>query len=375
MSKENIGKATHEQKRTYRTENRMKIANSVAALAKKNADFRKFVVSEASKKFDGDYNVLIKPIMNHPDYSASLKTPELMSGYNAFQNQESESLPEYIIFDGNENTTSYPGYHLSSYDILTPIPDLMIDSAYVENIDVWVIGLNEAPNTANYTLITNNVSTTFPGTCNGSVTTGYFQNMKIKDHKESIFAGRSDVHISRISTWFNATSSNPWTGQEEFWKTFEKGTEREFQTPQGKVKQCPDNGHGTMIRQFSRREVNRQTNVQINWDYFKDWNGQCRSRQQTSYTLNCTSKLNDISGNILYYVIFEQDGWPAPLRAASVPNPAAPGQFINFGYNSEQTAYYWSYFRHSFVNQPRVLNNFRTTNINHPWIEFESRAK
>lgn len=404
LTKENIANATLTQKRRYRTENLLKIATTVAIVAKKNSDFRKYVISEASKQIGGDYNVLIKTLLLHPEFGPLLKTPELLNGYNAFQNLEQEnwepqiyiprlaakenatylnqtlstdgeSIPEFIIFDGNETTTSYPGYTLNSDDVLTPIPDLMIDSAYAENHEVWVLGLNEDENYGTYTVIQNFVPTSLPGVCNGPVTTGYFQHMKIKEHKESFVAGKSDVHIRRFSSWFHPESRNPFTNEVQGWYTFEKGTEREFQTPQGKVKQCVDEGNGVLIRKFSRSEVRNRANVEINWDYFKDWNGFCRSRLQPSYDVNCTARVNEISGNILYYVIFERDAWPSE-KYAEIPNPA-PGsnQIFPLKYRSEQSPYYWSYFRHSSPNENGVINNFRNTNVNHPSIEFTSRAK
>ncbi|MBX9785065.1 MAG: hypothetical protein K2X48_17390 [Chitinophagaceae bacterium] len=394
-----------EQKRAYRTENLQKIAQSIAVLAKKDPGFRSHVIAEARKKFDGDYNVLVKILMENPSYAASLKTKGLLQGHQAFQQlegenwepqiyiprlaakeandnhyqarvTENETLPEpqFLIYDGNEATTVYQGYELNSYNVLTPVPDLLIDSAYAENNEVWVISLNEDPNTATCTPSAEGISS-LPLTCTEPVTTGYFQHMKIKDHKESVFAGGSDIHIARVSSWFHPQSRNPFTNEIQGWYTFEKGTEREFQLPQGKVKQCVNEGNGVLMRRFSKREVNRQTNVEINWDYFKDWNGQCRSRQQISYGLDCKSKVNEISGNILYYVIFERDAWPSE-NFAGIPNPA-PGstQIMDLKYRSEQTAYYWSYFRHSNQGQSGVINNFRNTNVNHPWIEFTSRAK
>lgn len=403
--------ATLKQKLAYRAYHLRQIGNTIGKLAKESPDFRKYVHSEIRQLRTGDYEVLIKTLLAHPEFGSKLRTKELLDGYDAFQELEGENwepqisiprfdylddqsrnqtlfsdleyIPEpyFVITDGNEDVPALPGYILNDSGFLEQVAGLLIDSAFAQIYEVWVLSLNENVVYGTYEYETNwNQSTpptAWPPVNTGSVTTAFFPNMTIKERKESYFFNRDDVHILRMSSWYHPQSNNPVTNTFERWNTFTKGTKVKVNTENGKGTACELRGHGTLIRKFTTREINNNVNINVNFDYFKDWSGGGRSRQQTSYGVDCVARYNEISGNILYHVIFEYDAWPAPLRDEFIYNPVpSSNQRFRFTYRSWQSSPYTSgYIRHSLVGQSGIENNFRTLNFVSPSINFTSRAR
>ncbi|MFN4285108.1 MAG: hypothetical protein ACK4E8_04000 [Lacibacter sp.] len=401
-----------EQKFAYRAYHLQQIGNTIGKLAKESPDFRKYVHSEVRQLRTGDYEVLIKTLLGHPEFGSKLQTKELLAGYEAFQELEGENwepqisiprfeylddqsrnqplssdlefIPEpyFVITDGNEDVPALPGYILNDSGFLEQVSGLLIDSAFAQIYEVWVLSLNENVVYGTYEYETNwNQSTpppAWPPVNTGSVTTAFIQNMTIRHRKESYFFNRDDVHILRMSSWYHPESLNPITNQFERWNSFTKGVKKKVYTESGQqATVCKLNGHGTLIRKFTTREINNRTSINVNFDYFKDWSGNGRSRQQASYGNDCRARYNEISGNILYYVIFEFDAWPAPLRTVRIFNPSPlSGQEFEFSYRCWQSSPYSSgYVRHSAIGQSGIENNFRTLDFVSPSINFTSRAR
>ncbi|NOT91440.1 hypothetical protein [Ferruginibacter sp.] len=155
------------------------ITEGIALLAK-NKDFVSFVHTEAKKKFDGEYEVLIQNLQKNTNWKEALNTLQINSGLNAFKNiegsnfypqiyipkfQHEEDMKEeknytaptnvaadsivYIYYAGdsevdsatNENE-SYAGYVLNGSNQLEYWG--MVNEEYANENEVWIISLNES---------------------------------------------------------------------------------------------------------------------------------------------------------------------------------------------------------------------------------------
>lgn len=156
------------------------IAEGIAVLAK-DKDFVSFVQTEAKKKFDGEYEVLIQDLQKNGTWRQKMNVPIITTALNAFKNidganyypqiyipkfQHEEDikgdnnytstnaigLPEivYIYYSGdsevdsatNENE-SYAGYILDSSTNLLVYWG-MVNEEYANENEVWIISINES---------------------------------------------------------------------------------------------------------------------------------------------------------------------------------------------------------------------------------------
>jgi hypothetical protein len=162
----------------YAEANLKKIATSFAVLAK-NTAFVNFVHTEAAKKFDEEYEVLIERMQKNPTWASLLNTKEINEGLAAFKNLKGENFyPQIYIpkmqhdeennsanFVANSNsvadadikicvyagsqplpntTESFPGYEINNSDSLVAWGPINED--YSNEHEVWVFSLNEVVN-------------------------------------------------------------------------------------------------------------------------------------------------------------------------------------------------------------------------------------
>jgi hypothetical protein len=159
----------------YAEGNLRKIGAEIAKLAKDD-DFVNFVRTEARKKFDSEYEVLISDLKKNSIWASKLNSPNLneglaafrniggISGYNfypqifipKFQHDEesnNSSLSQYdsikVVFyggsTGNEEslaTASYPAYSIDSAGLLHYWG--IVDENYANENEVWVFSLSES---------------------------------------------------------------------------------------------------------------------------------------------------------------------------------------------------------------------------------------
>ena len=160
----------------YAQQNLTKVASGLAKLAK-NAEFVNFVHSEAAKKFDGEYEVLIETLKENPRWATLLNTPEINEGLNAFKNLEGQNLyPQiyipkmqndeennasrgnnligdikFVPFGGELPTDSifypngnYPSLQIGANDSLES--GGIVNEVYANENEVWIVSLNENVN-------------------------------------------------------------------------------------------------------------------------------------------------------------------------------------------------------------------------------------
>jgi len=92
-----INKAPIEQQYAYVRDNFKKILNDLAPLFK-DPEFIVYLRSEAAKKFDGDYNVLIKTIIENPMYKQRINFTKIQADLEAFKGLGGDDYYPQIYF-------------------------------------------------------------------------------------------------------------------------------------------------------------------------------------------------------------------------------------------------------------------------------------
>jgi len=210
--KKSITKQPIEQQYVYVRDNFKKIMNELAPLFK-DPGFMDYLRSEAAKKFDGDYNVLIKTIIMNPMYTQKINATKIQFFLDAFKGLDGEDYypqiyfpffekhqaaknnvasgsnlvdnQEVVLYDGNESAPSFPVYQYDDITDSLAATGIYADEPYALANELLIISLNETGD---------------PGVTGGTGQTQAninfrIQNLNVKDGKESWVAGASEVHI------------------------------------------------------------------------------------------------------------------------------------------------------------------------------------
>lgn len=271
-------------------------------------EFREIVYKEIEKQFDGDYNVLFETLsqVQTSDQSTigarmaatSEIDEKLYLAMEAFKNIEGidyfpqiyipfyeelkekkvssnakvlspENEPVIVLFTGDDSQDVYPGYQLNESGELEET-GFMIDEEFAQNNEVWVISLNERY------FGENDSSSETNGSINGrtkSSPSAIVDQIKIKCHKESWAAGASEVNILTLFSNWGATVLDL--------NVYGNGVYE-----------------GGEIYKFSRKDVRKQNNKDVNFYILNDWDDRAPDMPY---------------GN---YVIFEYDTWPTGRKTA-----------------------------------------------------------
>jgi cell division protein FtsB len=181
IDKSNVLLQTRKQQINYAETNLKAIGSEIAQLSSDD-NFVNFVRTQARKKFDGEYEVLVQDLLKNSTWSSKLNSPALLAGLNAFKNIggsdganyypqiyiptfqyfEDENISNtanllaadsiiYIFYAGNEevdtatNTSdSYPGYYRDANGNLQYWG--LVNEEYANTHEVWVFSLNESVN-------------------------------------------------------------------------------------------------------------------------------------------------------------------------------------------------------------------------------------
>lgn len=338
-----ITKAPIEQQYAYVRENFKIILNDLAPLFK-DPLFIDYLRAEAAKKFDGDYNVLIKTIIENPVYRQRINYNKIQGDLNAFKgiggtdydpqiyfpffeqhqlkrksNAKRTALledEEIVIYDGDESTSPVPIYEYDDISDSLMATGAYADADYANENELLVISLNEAGRLANPE---EPGGTGVSGGTGGtgvtqSVVNFRIQQLTIKDGKESWLGGASEVHIkSNGTTWSHILAGNT-------------------SGPLVSIPNLHYNGQtelkGHLIKKVPRSDINC---------------GFC-----ATYTVNFPMHTNWAVDNyfvdpIVYtYVIFEYDAWPAGSKTLASKIPSAPNpnnQLDAMNFRSSNTPY------------------------------------
>lgn len=347
----------------YTLDNLTMIGKGVLS-ASTNTNFRKMVYTEIDKKFDGDFNVLVNTLGENASKmninlvqnvaksmgNASDMMADAQNVMNAFKNIESNeyypqvyipffkelkksgkigiSNPTIVIFNGNSKNSKEngaPGYVINNEGKIKQIANVKED--YVKNNEVWVISLNERT-----------VSTP--------------QGMKLK--KELVSDSKSPSKASRVA------STNLWEWQ---FSTMKILVDKDNNIFMGDSEVC--------MKAFIDSNVNG--NFALNTPYSiyggyldlgsfevgvgKSDNKEFITSHKSTNYFRWGTTLGDNANNVaqtMYYVIYEDDNWPAVQRTATLNKVG--GGTVEIQYRSEDLFYDSNTLYSS--NGPRWANGY-----------------
>ena len=255
---------------------------------------------------------------------------------------------------------------------LWPVNDFYLTEANIDDQPVWVLELDES----GLDVIMNN-PLFGPQTCtnnNEPTFKSSISTMTIKERKEHWLAGRSDIHIMRGTTWKTPNfSPNNASITPEIWNL---GKTRKYKVYQGAgtVDHCIADSDGDRIDRFHHRDIKSRTLRNVNFELMKSWKPIFRSDQDVYTYLGCNKATCVIKGNIMYYTIFEFDGWPAPERTATIPNPASiNGSSMQVQFRSWDGYYDKGYIDYVNPNGTALTTNIKGYDVNTHRISFKTK--
>lgn len=277
----------------------------------RDQSIKQTIYSEVEKQFDGDYNVLFESLlsetmnleenpnsritsaMSEEDYSSVLDALQAFKGidgedfypqiyipyYETLEEQgvsagsrlaSSESNPIVVIYDGDESQTEWTGYRLNVANELEDV-GFPITVEYAENNEVWVISINERTGSE---IIDSDYSGEYTGArVSANTQLVKFENIRVHCRKEGGLAGKTDLSIIRLTTWYD--TKNPSTDETQWNCHYD----------------CNSSGGiehtGTVFKQWKKSQIGDQKTV--NWRFWDK---------------------NSDNGDYMCFVLFEKDGWP-----------------------------------------------------------------
>ena len=390
-----ILKKSNAEQVKYAQENLTKVVSGLAKLAQ-NEEFVNLVHTEAAKKFDGEYEVLIETLKKDPHWGTLLNTPEINEGLNAFKNLEGQNyfpqiyIPKmqhdeetnanrgnnlvgditdikFVPFGGELPTdnVTYPG---GNYPTVKIGANNTLESAGVVNEltananEVWVVSLNETVNSlmqlpSDPCGVNPTDGEPCPGSGGGSGGGGGTGGGTGVDVDPAEFSRNNHPDMGTHNPLNCRINKMKITLHNERWVSggSEVSIRARLNTINGRLyggtsgvaspysSDQYSNYLGKLIRKFSRSEINNQDLITFN------------------YTLQTLWPSNVPSTDPVYfdYVIFEKDNWPTGC------NNGVRQDYTGFPYflTDSYTQYYRSsdayYFLGSITNNlPLVKNGY-----------------
>ncbi|KQN32449.1 hypothetical protein ASE92_17750 [Pedobacter sp. Leaf41] len=433
--------STKQEAKAYVNQKLNEYGKIIAKLAV-NPEMKKLVNNRVAEKFDGDYNVLLKDLVenNSSDRLAlksnlqmstapmpsgpaqqvdlqaleiALTEPVVVNGETLYPQIyipffEEQEYPEEPIEPGDPGTPLPPdpclnavinplepiylnpvivisdGEEIPGQDTFTGytydqngalIENIPVDECFSKRHRVWGITFNERVG-SNGTVppTTNGPTPTAPTTPIGA--DAYFPTMTIKEHKESFIKGGSEVYFIAAVSWSNGI--NPTTNQPEASFRYNKSP-RHY----GIFNEVNDVDYNFEIKEFTRKEVNRQKSIDVNFNYFRfnselfsDFD-QCKNilfadpvGNYAAY-LACKSTSPNIQthyyperGDYVYFIIYEYDTGFLDLNGSKIVNVAADNNSIQIRYRSNENPYLATRLKISNKNEQNTGGAF-TSNANY----------
>jgi len=297
------------------------------AIATKYPEVITQIESLAFKQFDGDYNVLVKDIIQINKVKSVINLPEVAQALNDLKGIGSENyypqvyVPrllnrnqlqvgpttldvggekeniEFVLYDGNEEVIELPAWELDDNDVLVQNGTL-VDEIYLIENPVWVISLNESVDFDGYLPIDETIRTMDhtppPPPVDPTNINLKISKIGISCLKESVFAGKADVSIRGFRyTWNGKMDGQP------------NGAVGDYSADAS-----TSDLRGKLIRRFSKDEM---------------WNGVDLQRISVNFNLHKNWRIFNWNADpiVFGFVIFEKDNWPAkPKTDAIYPFPA-----------------------------------------------------
>lgn len=389
-AKNAISASSKENQVKYAEENLKQIGEDVAKLTNESG-FIEFIHNEVNKKFDGEYEVLIKDLKKNSTWSNNLNTLKINAGLEAFKDIRNESFYPHIYipkfqYDEENNILSrysvdsilfvFYGGDLSSSDInashdayyLNDKDSLvywgLVNETYANQHEVWIFALNDKVGFDGRNAPVESGPDAGGGGGGGGTTTSNtiedglninyrLNKLTVKLYKESWLGGDSEVHMRAWANCRNGrVNGNLLLGLQDY-----------------STNVSTTDFLGCLIKNVKTRDIRNQKEFVVN------------------LTLNSNWTVNDFNTKpiIFQYVIFERDLWPTGT-VTQVHNPysgTSDTQNLQafFTFRSADDEYIISSF---YANKAGVIstspslndkvynsNGFMTTyNVNNDGIKF-----
>lgn len=309
-------------KRSYLIKNFKLIVKQLGKAAK-NTQARNQIENLIKTKFDGDYDALVQNIASLNKVAQTVSISKLQQACDAFQNIEGHNffpqiyIPsfnitdtlynnqpvEFVLYDGNEDKNSYPGYMLNEDDSLI-LSGNDINEEYAMSHPLWVVSINENV-TDNGILDLSLENNKIPKT--EEILNYRIKTINVKCAKESWLGGKSEVSMrSILHTWNGRIDGQPNASYADYNSTRTTTSDQGYQIIQT----------GSLGGNFT-----------VNFSLQSNWN-------ISNYY---------ISPIVYTYVVFEADNWPTALRTEScnplfAQFPTTEQRFLKF--RSADGSYY-----------------------------------
>ena len=258
---------------------------------------------------------------------------------------------------------------------LWPVDDFYLTENNIDDQPVWVRELDDS----GLDVTTNANNPLFgPQTCtnnNEPTFKSSISTMTVKERKEHWLARRSDIHIIRGTTWKTPRlTPNNLTADAETWNL---GKTRKYKEYHGfqQVEFCIADSDGDRIDKFHhKKEIKRLQPRNVNFELMKSWKPINGSDKDVYTYPSCNKAVCVIRGNIMYYVIFEFDPWPAHERTATIPNAASlNGIPIQVHFRSWDGYYDKGYIDYVHPSGPTMPTNIKGYDVNTHRIAFKTK--
>lgn len=320
-----IAKKSINEQRQYVRDNFKQLMKELKPVFK-DAQLKAILYSEVAKKFDGDYNVLIKTLINNQQVSNKINKEKVKSLLEAFYNIDGRNyhpqiyIPNFqkhisrqsfrtstdepveaVFYDGNETIVEVPTYTYNEDGEVVPTGNIA-DEDYSVSKPLIIFGLNESPDGDPIVYLPSGTSNT-TSTVNCKIYT-----MTVKDLKENWLAGKSEISIKALSTTWNHLLLGISTNQSVQINNIR--TSDSYQ------------GHEIihLFRVMKNQEFYVNYPINVNWEV-----------------------INFFSDPIVYtYCIFEADQWPTGVRVGAskmASNSNASNNTDFFSFRSADDAY------------------------------------
>ena len=392
---------TMQEKRLYLKQH-LKAGGNEIAKALNDPTFKTALLEMLYAPANEEHAITFNQLMRHSTLNKNLDASTLLASIDAFKDLDGKDwspsirlqIPEkdpnaIVLFDVNPGSnfnnifTIYEGWpenEMPQVPVmeyingeLWPINNFYLTEENLNDQPVWVLELDESGLDAimNTPLFgpptcTNNNEPTFKSS---------IPTMTVKQRKEHWLANRSDIHIMRGTTWRTPNfSPNNASVIPEVWNL---GKTRKYKVYQGlqQVEYCVADSDGDRIGKFHHREhIRNQRSRDVNFELMKSWKPIWGSDKDVFTYLSCNKAVCVIKGNIMYFVIFEFDAWPAHERTATIPNPASiNGVPMKILFRSWDGYYTKGFIDYVQPNGPTLPTNIKGFNLNENSIAFSTK--
>lgn len=399
------------QKRAY-LQTHLRNGGAAVAKALQNPQFKAILMAELMASDNPNHEIQLSALAAHPQLSSFVNAAQIAAAVDAFTdldgqdwqpnlrlnvraavdrrqniddpNQQGGGATAQEVFAINEGwaedeTPVIPALYYQDGELI-PIDGLFLTEGYTADHQVWVIELDETP--VDQTMGATDVFG--PTSCNNNREPSFkskIDKVTVKSRKEFWLGGASDVAILRLTTWRTPNfAQSTVSAQSESWQIGDAKKEKWHYYSNGikiEVNQCVPNEFGDNVKSggFTKEEVKKKQERVVSFDLIKAWKPLCGSDRDAVAYPTCNKAYCLIKGNLMGYVIFERDPWPARTRTARLYNPVNPSVFTDILYTSFETSYAENWIDYVHPQGPTLVGNIKGHSVNNNDIKFNTKIE